>query len=295
MYALRWVTIYTLYSAFILIVASFFILQLPWVQTRLTRRVLESVTEQTGFKASIGRLEFYWFDRLHIKNLRITDPENNDMFNIASLRLNFTFQGLVQGHGYELDAALADSATVHLATIKENDSVNNLNINVFVHRLMPRSGKKPARTPAITVGEVLLKNGTFIYASDRDSITQGFDYNHFRVNIAGAEVQQLFIQDDTVSMQVQSLQATEAKTRLSIHQLHTFFRFSDRGLEFHGIELQAGKSYIADTVLFRFSGQDDLSDFADSVWAEIHLKKTVIHPEDLALFAPGTEKLLQHG
>lgn len=293
LYWLRAVLAYTAYASIVLLFASFFLLQIPYVQTRITRSVLSSISEQTGFQASIKNVEFFWFDRLRITGLKLTDPEGHDMFDVRSLRINFSFSGLFQGKTYALDAVLIDSAKVHLATIRENDSLSNLNINVFIHRLSTGPKKPDTRAPAITFGEVLLKNGRFIYQSARDSIKTGLDYNHLDVAIADAEIQRMLIQDDTVSFDVQSLRAEEINTGLVIHQLRTFFRFSDYGLEFPGIYLQAGKSLIADTVVFRFTGQDDLDNFIDSVYAEINFRDAIIHPADLALFAPGMEELTQ--
>lgn len=293
LYWLRVLLIYTAYAALVIFTMFFFVLQIPSVQTRLTQSVLLSISKQTGFHASIDKVEFFWFDRLRLSGLKLTDPEGHDMIDVRTLRLNFTFRGLFRGKAYALDAVLIDSAKVHLATIQENDSVRNLNINVFVHRLNIRPPKPNARSPIISFGEVLLKNGTFIYETDRDSIKSGFDYNHFRVAIADAEIERMLIQDDTVSFHVQSLQATEINTGFTIHQLHTYFRFSDYGLEFPGIELHAGKSFIADTVVFRFTGQNDLDSFIDSVYTDIHFSEAIIHPSDLALFAPGMEVFKQ--
>lgn len=293
MYWLRALLAYTAYATVVLVFASFFILQIPYVQTRITQAVLASTSRQTGFQASIQKVEFFWFDRIRLTGLKLTDPEGNDMFDVRSLRLNFTFSGLFQGRTYALDAVLIDSAKVHLATIQENDSVRNLNINVFVHRISPGPQKSTSQAPIITFGEVLLKNGLFIYQTDRDSIQDGLDYYHFRTAIADAEIQRLLIQDDTISFKVLSLQAKELNTGFAIHQLRTFFRFSDYGLEFPGIQLMAGKSYIADTVVFRFTGQSDLDSFIDSVHAEINFNEAIIHPEDLALFAPGMEVIKQ--
>ncbi|MCX7636796.1 MAG: translocation/assembly module TamB [Cyclobacteriaceae bacterium] len=293
LYGVRVLLIYTAYITVFLLFASFFILQIPAVQTRIARSLLASVNEQTGFYASIKRIEIFWFDRIRITDLKLTDPEGNDLFDIRSLRINFSFSGLFRGKNFALDAVLLDSAKVHLATIRENDTLRNLNINVLVHRLSSGPSNPGARAPVINLGEVILKSGMFIYETDRDSIKNGFDYNHFQIAIEDAEIQQMLIQDDTVSFHVMSLQANELGTGFTIHELRTFFRFSDYGLEFPGIYMRAGNSVIADTVLFRYSGQNDLDNFIDSVYADIHFKDAIIHPADLALFAPGAEILKQ--
>jgi hypothetical protein len=284
LYWLKSIALYGMYLVVLVLLSSFFILQIPAVQTRITQGFLASLSEQTGFNATIGRVEFYWFDRIMLEQLAIVDPEGNLMIGVNRLLVNFTFNGIFSDKNIRIDAVAADSARVFLARIQETDSTRNLNINVFSKRLRKSDTKSSGGGGSIQIGEAILQHSSFTYLNDRDSITTGFDYNHFSVQLHEAELQRFLILDDTVSFQVASFQATETKTSFTIHQLQTFFRISDKTMEFLGINLKAGESVIADTLLFTFADQDDLGNFVNTVSIEANFSNTVVHPNDLALF-----------
>src|SRR5690606_4489956 len=81
------------------------------------------------------------------------------------------------------------------------------------------------------------------------------------------------------------------KTGFPIHQLSTSFRISQSSMEFNGLYLKAGESFISDTVAFAYDSQRDLRDFINRVRIHARLDSTIIHPRDLAVFAPGTEAI----
>lgn len=290
---LFWIRTLLLYSGYlflVLCVLSFFIIQIPYVQTRLVRTALEKVSQQTGFQASIGHLEFYWFDRLRISSLQIIDPAGNPMIDIGDLRLNFSFRGLFQDGGYAMDALMLDNVSVYLANIPSTDTTRDLNINLFIQRLSTGADTVRKDSPFITCSEIFVKNSFFAYVNDRDSIKNAFDYNHFRIALIDAEIQQFRIHEDTVSFRVGALQAKEQRTGFTIHRLETFFRYSGHGLEFPDIRLHAGNSFIADTVIFRYDSERALDDFLNAVQLDVSLRNAVIDPADLALFAPGADQ-----
>jgi hypothetical protein len=284
LYWLKSIVLYALYFFVLLLLSSFFILQLPAVQTRLAKGLLASLSEQTGFNASIGRIEFYWFDQLLIERLALVDPEGNPMISAHRLLINFSFNGIFGSNDTRIDAVTADSARVYLARIPDTDSTQDLNINIFARRLRKSEKKSTASGGSIRIGEAILQHSSFTYATDRDSIDAGFDYHHFSVMLHEAELQQFLLLGDTVQFNVASLHATETKTNFTIHQLQTLFRISDSTMEFLGLNLRAGESLVGDTVVFSFSGQDDLDDFVNKVSIRGHLANTVVNPNDLALF-----------
>ncbi|HTH54696.1 MAG TPA: translocation/assembly module TamB domain-containing protein, partial [Cyclobacteriaceae bacterium] len=90
-----------------------------------------------------------------------------------------------------------------------------------------------------------------------------------------------------------SIQVQDRKTKFKIDELITYFRISQSSMEFLHMELRAGKSYISDSILFKYQSQDDLSDFNDKVSIIAKLKNTVLDPKDLALFTYGLPELPQ--
>lgn len=287
MYWLKSITLYGLYIFLILIISSFFIIQIPAVQGSLSNRFLKRLSQVTGFKSSVERIDINWFDRIYMEGVTIVDPEGNTMIGVEELRLNYRFTDLFQDKNISLDAVIMNGVQVNFKTIAETDTSRNLNINVFVKGVNKMSGSgKGGGGGVISIGEAILTNTLFTYNTDRDTLARRFDPNHFAIDAPDIELQNFLIQGDTIQFNVRSLTATETKHDFTIHELSTFYRISQQSMEFLGIKARAGESIISDTVRFEYSSQRDLGDFLNQVNVFASLTNTVIHPKDLAVFAP---------
>lgn len=284
---------YSTVTVLFLLIASLLILQLPSVQRYLADRYLRGFSDVVGFKTTIQNINFSWFDRLELDDIVVEDPEHNKMFEISHLSLNYDISNLIQGTNINLDAIYIDSARVYFTRILEHDSIRNLNINVFINQINKQysSGKKGGASSRLNIGEAVVEKSLFTYDNTGKDSLSGFDYNHFSLKIAEAQLQNFIALGDTVEFNVSTLVAKDQKTKFGINNLSSFFRISQKGLQFKGLHLQAGRSTISDTLIFNYNSQSDLSDFVNKVKIEAHFDKTVIHPNDLALFAPAARRL----
>jgi hypothetical protein len=290
---LKRIVLYGLYTILFLIISSFFILQIPSVQSSLAKRILRSFSAVSGFTTTLDQVQFYWFDRLIITGLRVEDPEQNTMIGVDRLMVNFRFSGLFQEKGINLDATTLEGATVYFKTINDADTARDLNINVFIARINAMSKAEGGTgTTLITIGEAILKNCHFALSNDADTLHHQFDPNHFAFTIPEAELQNFMVLNDTIEFNMRSLSATEDKLNFPIHQLSTFFRISQQGMEFLGLDLQAGETRFSDTLIFRYSSQAAFSSFIDSVTVHARFSNSIIHPKDLSLFVPLPEGLV---
>ena len=172
----------------ILIISSFFIIQIPAVQRSFSNRFLKRLSEATGFKSSIKRIDINWFDRIYLEGVTIVDPEGNTLIGADELRLNYRFTDLFQDKNISLDAVLLDGVQVNFKTIAETDTSRNLNINVFVNRINKMSGSgKSGGGGMISIGEAILTNALFTYNTDRDTLARRFDPNHFAIDAPDIE------------------------------------------------------------------------------------------------------------
>jgi hypothetical protein len=287
---------YTITGLLFLLISAFLILQVPAVQEALIKRYLGNFSQVVGFKTSIESFQLLWFDRLELKDVNVYDPAENRMIGAETIIINFKLSQLFKQSDINVDGVIVEGAHVFLTKIAESDTSTNLNINVFVHRINDAYGGEGAggRTPRINIGEAVLHSSEFSYVDpDKDPIKDGFNYNQFTVNIDESELQNFLILGDTTQFNVNTLIATDEQTKFSIKQLSTFFRLSQRSMEFIGMNLHAGESVISDTVVFTFNGQEELTDFVPKVNIHANLVNTIIKPADLALFAPDAGKLTQ--
>jgi hypothetical protein len=283
--------LYGSYGAIVSLLAGFIILQIPATQESLTNRYLKQLGKITGFEVSFESTYLLWYDHLEVKGLLIKDLEQNTMIKVKDLRVNFRITSLWSQHNVNIDAVVLNNAEVNLIKINESDTSRDLNINIFIDRLSPKSGAG-GTPPKVNIGEVIVNRSQFSYDdSDRDSIKNGFDYYHFKVGLEDGEVQNFQVIGDTIQFKVNSFKALDPVTKLDVKSLRTYFRISQNSLEFIDLDLKAGQSTISDTIIFTFNRQRDLSDFNNKVSINARLRNTVLVPEDLALFAPGVEVL----
>ena len=287
------ILVYTVTSIIFLLVSSFLILQLPGVQRALAKQYLSGFSQVIGFKTTFTSIRFSWFDRLVLDNVVIEDTEHNEMIGVKRIMINYKFSNLLQDESLNIDAVYIDSARVFLTKIGGLDSTSRLNINEFIKQINEQYGsetKGPGKARKINIGEAIVTNSRFAYDNTgRDSL-RGFDYNHFTLDIDEAQLQNFIALGDTVEFAVNTLTAYDQKTNFGINQLTTFFRISQKSMEFRGVNLKAGRSTITDTIIFNYDSQADLNDFVNKVSIHAHLNKTLVHPADLALFAPAARR-----
>ena len=258
----------------------------------MAKQFLSGFSQIVGFKTTFSAIRFSWFDRLVLDGVLIEDVEHNEMIGVKRLMVNYKFSSLFQGKNINIDAVYIDSARVFFTKITGLDSNTRLNINEFIKQVNDRYGttNKGGKTRQINIGEAIVTNSRFAYDNTgRDSLS-GFDYNHFAINISDAQLQNFMALGDTVQFNMNSLAAQDQKTKLGIKQLSTFFRISQKSMEFQGVNLKAGQSTISDTIIFNYNSQVDLDDFVNKVKIHAHLHNTIIDPHDLSLFAPAMKR-----
>ncbi len=290
----EWLKKIVLYGGYLLLtflVVSFFLLQLPAVQESLLGRYTRQFSEVSGFSIKFDKFYLRWYDRLQIEGVEIKDPENNLMIGAQQISINFRLSTLLQNNDINIDAVTIKEASVNLKTIEETIGKKNLNINVFINRLGGNSTSSGGQPPKINVGEIDLEESHFsLNETEKDSIANGFDYHHFKVDVE-AELEAFRVIGDTIDFQLSSLQAKEKETGLEVKNLRTYFLISQTSMEFLGLSLKTTDSYLADTIIFSYKSQADLSDFNRKVNVKARFNDSHISPKDLALFTNGRSPL----
>jgi hypothetical protein len=286
---------YSITSVLFIIISAFLILQMPPVQKRVIAYYLKDFSKVTGFNSTIGGFKMLWFDRLELTDVSVYDPEGNKMIRASEILINFKLSQLIEERDINIDGIYLDSAHVLLTKINDGDTARDLNLNVLIGRINDKysSGSSGGgRPPRINIGEAILNQSQFSFINqDQDSVKRGFNYNQFSLAVDEAQLKSFVVIGDTTQFQVRTLIAQDLNTKFRVKQLSTFFRISQKAMEFHGLNLSAGSSTVQDTIVFHYNRQVDLNNFISKVRIHANLKKTFIHHEDLALFAPGVERL----
>lgn len=291
----RKILAYVITGLVFLFLSSFLLLQMPPVQQHFIDRFLGDLTKITGYSSSIKSFRMLWFDRLELEHVLIEDDQKNPMIAVERLRINFKLFQLAQGKNISIDGISLQGAEVFLKYVPENDSSEDLNINIFIDRINKYYGGAGGggASPVINIGEAIVVNSSFRYDDGAPDTLAGFDHHRFTIDISEGALEKFVIVGDTIQFEVQTLLAKDRKTALETQEFSTFFRISQQAMEFYNLKLRAGQSFLSDSIVFRYASQADLSDFNNTVDIEAHFDKVLLHPNDLELFATGGNGLGQ--
>lgn len=291
----RRIVLYGLYGILVFFFVSAGLLQIPAVQKALTSRITDGFSEISGFRIEYDRFYLLWYDRLEITDLKITDPQQNVLIEAGRLYVNFTLKTVYQRKNINIDAVELQEGAVNLVTIPTSDSTKELNIDVFIAEIGRQlsSGERKSQGQSgakVNIGEVMIQQSQFsLHQSDDDSVTRGFDPSHFRLLVDDGNLNNFQVIGDTIQFNLVSMRVKETKTQLTINDLRTYFRISQKSMEFLGLNLNVNQSHVSDTVILKYNSQRDLSNFSENVTLDVRLKDTRIHPDDISHFARGLD------
>ena len=139
----------------------------------------------------------------------------------------------------------------------------------------------------LSVGKVVLKDGTFINEreTDRSPYTDRFDGQHFRFSAINGALENVLFAKDTISANVKL--STIEKSGFKVNQLVAAMKITPEMMEFNKLNIITDKSRIGNYYAMRYDNFNaDMSDFMHSVKLEGHFENSKIHSDDIGYFAP---------
>ena len=263
-------------------------LQFPAVQTKAVNKAAAYLSDLIKFPVKIDEVNIKWFDVISLKGVLVEDPHKGRMIYLGEAKVDFSILSLMSAK-VNVDKITLKNGRVNLIKYAPN---GNLNIDDFISAiqdLIPPSSPTPKKTkPApFTIDGVSLENMAFSYFDEmNESITEGFDYNHFILDSIYADASNMRIIADTFMVSVTNLRTVDKQSQLRVHKLDTDFMIAEHIMEFKNLNASIGESTVKNYLAFHFNDiQDDLTDFIDKVVLETQLDNSVISFADLSNFS----------
>jgi len=217
---------------------------------------------------------------------KIYDENDVVMIGIDEMALSFSLIDLLGKKDFKTEEAWIYQADVNLRFLKDG---SGLNIEEWVSKLtdLNTSTDTTTTTGAFFLDEIQLVNSKFSISDYRkDSIKEGFNYNHFQLVNINADLLNLKAKADSFNVDVKYLRLEDSQSGMKIDEMSTYFRYSTSGMNFLDLRLKTGKSRISHRVSFLHDSPGQMSSFIDSVDVVANLEDTYLHTDDLAFFAP---------
>lgn len=279
----------------VVLVVSLYLIQLPSIQTRLAREATDWLSVKIGGPIQIDRVKVRWFDDISLEGVRILDLKKRPMIEVAEVFVNFqtNFQfdrvNLVRFDN-NLDYVLLREPNVKL--IREADGDFNFDkwIAQIQHLAYPNPDTTaPENNIPFTIDEAIIQDGKLSLTDPRKARfpKEEFDYRNFTLNEISGQINQFFIQGDTITFQGERIKAVDYRSDLRVKSLETDFFYSRQHLRLKKLEAHINDSHIRDQIELTYREPVDFDDFNHLVWMDARLDGCDIQAQDLARFAPG--------
>jgi len=278
----------------VVLVVSLYLLQLPSIQTRLAQEATLWLTEKIGGEVEVDRVRVRWFDDIALEGVRIQDLKKRPMIEVEEIFVNFqtNFQfdrvNLIKFNN-NLDYVMLRKPEVRL--IREQDGDFNFDkwIAQIQHLVYPNPDTTaPEHNIPFTIDEAYIQDGKLSLTDPRKvRFPQNeFDYRNFTLQDVTGQINQFFIQGDTITFQGERIKAMDYRSNLQLKSLDTDFFYSRQHLRLRNLEAHINDSYIRNAVELTYREPVDFDDFNRLVWIDAQLDGCDIQAQDLARFAP---------
>uniref|UniRef100_UPI004048D767 translocation/assembly module TamB domain-containing protein n=1 Tax=Roseivirga sp. TaxID=1964215 RepID=UPI004048D767 len=261
------------------------LLHIPPIQNYIVGKATTYLTEATGYRSEIDYANIRWFNSITVEGLNIYDQNDQPMIYAGEVVASFKLLSLIQGKNIVITEAWLNKASVNL----RDENNDGLNIDNWVSKITDLTyveGPAPLEPSVFSIDKVTLVNSEFSLSDARkDSIQDGFDYNHFRLEKLNAEIINLKSVRDTFAIDLRNLTTEEPRSGLKITRFKTYFRTSLKSMAFEELDLVIGKSHLRDKVVFNFEDPTAMSEFNTVVEFDFNFNKSVLHSDEVGMFA----------
>ncbi|HLO44405.1 MAG TPA: translocation/assembly module TamB domain-containing protein [Leadbetterella sp.] len=311
------IVIHTVGIIFLLLVSlsilAYYSLQLPEVQTNITQKATEWLSEKVGGNVTITQARISWLDEITFEDINIKDLQGRDMIYVRELyvncKTNFTFdiaKNLKVSFGdyylpkvsfdakkifrfdNNLDYVLLKNPEVKLV----KDKTGKLNIDYWIaaiEKIGKDSTKKsvPNMNKPFTIDNAYITNGNVSLSDARRERfpDKTFDYYNFRFDKINANLEKVLILGDTVAFRTTNLTAIDYRSDMEVKDIKTDFLYCKTAMLLDNLSAYINNSFVGNKLHFYYQKPSAFNDFFRKVSMSANLKNTILDAQDLGRFA----------
>jgi hypothetical protein len=254
---------------------AYWALQNSRVQTYLTGRLAEQLSEKTGAAISVGKVDIAFFKRVVLKDVLVKDQSADTLLFVESVSakidsLKFRKQKIAIGQ-------LELSGTTFRT---RRDSLNRFNFSFILDSLKQK--EKKVRNP----GEWELSCSTFDFSEAKVTFRDFHRPEPKILNIRDLEfaVSDFFLLNDSAFMEIDRLTLNDGK-EFEIQQFNSVLNLSGNKIRLENLNLQTAFSLVSQTNL-SVELPDSTENFSEAVRFDFEFSHSQISFYDMALLVP---------
>ena len=261
---------------------AFLLLQSSRIQTNLTKRFMQTVSENLHTKFTISKIDISFLYRVRLNDVYLEDLSGDTMLYAKSLTAGIRF---IKPARQEISIGSINFNEAKIRLVM--DSASNLNLRYFIDKLRGNGqGKSGWR---FLFNNLRLRDTRFSYSNFYNKPVEfGVNYTDLQISDIDADIKRFKPSKDSLSFFIKSLHFHE-KSGFNLETLTCEFSESKTFLNFRDLKLRTADSEIAGQEIslhFARWSQFKADSFAGNVKLKIALNKSLINLKDVGYFAP---------
>jgi len=280
--------LFLLFGIFLLAAA----LQIPYIQTQVSKGITGYISKNTGFQTSISKVKIRWWDAISLSDVVIYDQYDSLMVDLEEVYIDFSIGGLFDRENTSLDQIKMENGQVHLLFHENEDYLNISEFFSRINQLLPAKKDPSTKSGKFKITNIYFsKTSLDIINYKAIQVTEGFDFNNLRFRNLVADADDFYSDGLEIGMKVNYLRGEEFTSGLIFQQLKTDFTFSPTFIEFDNLFLRSNKTEIKNYLRFSYESTASLSNFNEEVTILAELDESVLDIQDLRYFADQYPKI----
>ena len=259
-------------------------LNLSFVKSLLSVKVIDYLSEQTGYQLSFEDISISWFDHVELDELKIYDLEDKPMLGLNGVNIDFDLVDLIVTGQVNIDHINIEGGDINISKYPKESTPN---IQQFLYRLKLLIGSSKSDTSyqrklsiaSLKFSDLTIAKHEWGDTSDTSSL---FDPKHIIVDVKEAHIKDLFENGDRLTMDILKFKAKE-KCGFEIKKMNGQLTLTDNDLWLNDLTLATNNSRFGS--YFHVSYDDMKSLFSlNNLYFDVEFENNHIDFQDAVYF-----------
>lgn len=268
------------------------LLNVPYVQHRMSVLVADELSSVLGSKLTIGRINIGLLNRIIIDDLILDDRSGKELLKIGRLSVKFEILPLFNG---KISIGNVQLFSFN-ANLERPDPKAKTNFQFVLDAFASQDTVKKKSNLDLRINSLLIRRGRVSYdVLSADKTPGKFNPQHIRLSNILANISLKALQNDSINAAIKRMSVEEEHSGFELKKLSLKIVANDRKMRIENFAIDLPNTSVAmDTIRLEYDSLKALGNFTRDVRFAFHLLPSEVGLQDLSAFVPAFESFKEN-
>lgn len=264
-------------------IGTIILLNIPYVQQKMTVFVAKELSRTLDTNLSIGRINIGLLNRIIIDDVMLDDKSGKEMLKITRLSAKFEILPLFKGK-ISISSAQLFGFNVNL---NRKTPQSDPNFKFLIDALASKDTIKTKSSLDLRINSILIRRGKVSYDVLSEMDTPGrFNPRHIGLHNIIANISLKAIQRDSINAYIKRLSVDE-QSGFELRKLSLKILANDKKMRIENFSVELPNSHLKmDTIRIKYDSLASLEKFTDNVHFSFKMLPSYVTLKDVSSFVP---------